>query len=265
MSFLVSLLVFILGLVFGSFAGVLVYRIPKNKNFSKGRSYCDNCKQEIAWYDNIPLFSFILLKGKCRNCGTKINFNYPLIEFLMGTIFLAIYLAPNYCSTFLKFETICSYSQMLGFFYLPITAFFSFILLTIFFIDLETFLIPDSLVYSGYLVLLIASFLTNRNLFEVFYAGLIPALILLSINIITKGRGMGLGDVKLAVFVGGIFGIFKALEWLFVGFLTGGFVGIILILVKKARLKQEIPFGPFLVAAFFVVFFAGQKLMTIIR
>ncbi|MFI5241264.1 MAG: prepilin peptidase, partial [Microgenomates group bacterium] len=98
--FFFGFLTLALGLVFGSFVGAITYRIPRGKSFTKGRSNCDGCGNQISWYDNIPLLSFLILKGKCRHCSQKISIRYPIIEVFVAILFLLVYFAPHFCNSF---------------------------------------------------------------------------------------------------------------------------------------------------------------------
>jgi leader peptidase (prepilin peptidase)/N-methyltransferase len=228
----VYFLIFVLGLCLGSFANVLIWRLPKNKSIL-GRSICPNCKKQIAWYDNFPLIPYFFLSGKCRNCKEKISIRYPLVELISGLLVLA------------------------GFFALPLKYFLGYALLTpllisIFVIDIKYQIIPDELIFAG-LVIAVLFFPLSSG----FFAGLAASLILLILHLISRGRGMGLGDVKFAVLGGMIVGAQDFLNWLFVAFLTGAAVGVILILSKNAKLKDKIAFGPFLVFALFLIILTG--------
>jgi len=212
---------FVFGLVVGSFISAFTYRYPRKIQFLTGRSFCPKCKKRISWFDNIPILSFVLLGGRCRNCNKPISRRYPLIELAAGTGFLLI-----------------------GF-NLPWLAIFC-VLLAIFVIDLEHQIIPDGLIFLGMFFVL---FLIPGSLAGALFAGFLSATILLLIYFATRGRGMGLGDVKFAVLGGMIVGLKLCLAWLFLAFLTGGIVGVILILGGKKKLKDKIAFGPFLVVA----------------
>lgn len=232
--FLLYLLKFIIGLVFGSFIAALTYRYPRQISNIRGRSFCDNCKRKIKWYDNIPLLSFILLGGKCRDCKEKISLRYPLIE---------IVTAVGFCIS--------------GFSIISLILFM--ILEIIFIIDLENQIIPDIFIFIGIIILLLTfNFAPFTNMF----AGFISATFLLIVHLLTKGRGMGLGDVKFAVLGGLIVGLSLSPIWLLIAFLTGAALGIILILGGKAKLKSKIAFGPFLVISIPITLLWGQKIIN---
>ncbi|MEK7550717.1 MAG: prepilin peptidase [Patescibacteria group bacterium] len=217
-------LIFILGLVFGSFVNVLVWRLPRGESIG-GRSRCPRCKKQISCFDNIPLFSYLILKGRCRDCKEKISLRYPLIELAVAIGFLLI-----------GWD-------------LPLLALFV-ISITVFAIDLKHQIIPDSLVFFG---------LALYTIYDIQYtnllAGFLSASTLLLIHLATRGRGMGLGDVKFAVLGGIVVGLKNSFNWLFIAFLTGGVVALILIMAKKAGLKSKIAFGPFLVIALWYLIF----------
>ncbi len=237
----ISVFLFLLGLIIGSFLAALTYRIPKNKSIAKGRSKCPNCNNQIPWYDNIPLLSFLLLLGHCRNCQKQISLRYPLIE--LGTAIIFVILGFNI------FNLI-----------------FASIFISIFVIDIEHQIIPDELVFTGIFVLFINFIATNNQLLLVnLLSGFLSAGILLFLNLITNGKGMGLGDVKLAVLIGTFVGIKLMLVWLFFSFAAGAFIGIILILGKAGSMKQKIAFGPFLITGFLLTIFFGQSFLSLLN
>ncbi len=238
-----NLLFLILGLIFGSFFSVISYRLIKNLSWVNGRSACPHCKKQIDWYDNIPLLSFILLGGKCRNCHKKISFRYPVIEMVSAVGFCYLYIVLN--------------SNLITLLYSLLV--FS-ILVVILIIDFEHMIIPDSLVFVGiFLTFLFYLFSNNSLLFPALFAGLTSSVILLFINLATRGQGMGLGDVKFAVWGGMLVGLKLNLIWLFLAFLTGGVAGIILIMARRAGLKDQIAFGPFLIISIAITLVVGER------
>lgn len=237
----------ILGLIFGSFFSALSYRFPKNISVAKGRSFCPKCKKRIEWYDNIPVFSYLLLGGKCRQCGNRISLRYPLIETFSAVGFWIIGRSGgNFLEIFYNLSV------------------FSLFLL-IFVVDLENQFIPDLFVFLGIAASFLKIFFSGQNvLFASLFAGLLSAFILFSIHLLTKGRGMGLGDVKLAVWGGILTGVKFFWVWLFIAFLTGGVFGIILILLGRAKLKDHIAFGPFLILSLIITHFFGDKVVRLL-
>lgn len=244
---MILILLFLFGLIFGSFISALTWRYPKGISIGKGRSICPNCKHQIGWRDNIPLLSFILLAGECRHCRKTISRRYPVIELATGIGFVVI----GYFATNTQGLSLSVYSIFILVLFLVLEA--------IFIVDLEHQIIPDSFVFAGLLVLILNSkfFILNS-----IFAGFLAATLLLLIHLFTKGRGMGLGDVKFAVLGGLLVGPKLLLVWLFLAFLTGAIVGIILILGRRARLKSQIAFGPFLVLAIPLAILYGEKILV---
>ncbi len=223
-------LLFLFGLLVGSFISAVSYRIPRKIDFVYGRSFCDSCKKDLYWYDNIPLFSYLFYRGKSRCCSKKISIRYPLIELVSALGFVLLYL--------FSFPVV---------YYLLITS-----SLIVLIIDLEHQFIPDEL---SWLILLLGLLTVHSSLFTVMFPAFLFSLILLSIHLATFGRGMGLGDVKLAIALGIWLGLTNGLSWLMLSFIIGGIVASILLLLKKARMKTRIAFGPFLIVAFWIVLF----------
>ncbi|HJY98627.1 MAG TPA: prepilin peptidase [Patescibacteria group bacterium] len=244
LSFLFFLL---LGLVVGSFLAAFSFRLPRGISILKGRSFCPGCKKKIVWFDNVPLFSYIFLGGSCRNCKKRISPRYFLIELLTGAGFLSLFiLSPSLPTLFFNLVVFC-------------------LLVLVFVVDLEHQIIPDSLVFFGIFFAFFFYLLTSDPLlFARVFSGLLAATLLMFIHLATKGRGMGLGDVKFAFFGGMISGLNLLPVWLFSSFLTGGLAGIILILTRRAGLKTKIAFGPFLVVGLAITFIWGEKLMLLL-
>jgi len=272
LAYFFIILLVLLGLVLGSFLSALTYRLPRGLSL-KGRSICPKCKKKISWFDNIPLFAFIILKGRCRYCQKKISLRYPLIELISASGLACLYLiiknCPNYLQTAPSFAShninplllnfFCQWVTALKFWAFPFFASIFLLLLAIFIIDLEAKIIPDSLIFSLYLFLIFALiFLNPDNLYLFFLSGFLAAAFLLIIHLATKGKGMGLGDVKFALFGGTFFGWPLTAIWLFFAFLTGAAIGVILILLGKARLKQKIAFGPFLIISILLTALFGE-------
>ena len=221
------------GLVVGSFIGVVSYRLPRGLGFIKGRSFCDNCKKSLRWYDNIPAFSYLLLSGKSFCCSKKISIRYPLIEIASGIGTVLIYLLS---SNFI----------FIVLFYL---------LLVVFIIDIENQIIPDTFSFLIFLGGLLYFFSYEKIL-----AGFLLSSVILFVYIATKGRGMGLGDVKLTLGLGTWLGLSKGFTFLFTSFLIGGIIALLLLLLGRAKMKTKIAFGPFLIIGFLLTLFNLVKL-----
>lgn len=234
----IFLLLILFGLVLGSFVGVVTYRIPRNLGFVKGRSFCDLCKKNLSWYDNIPIISFLYYHGRSRCCNKKISIRYPLIELFSALGAVALF-------------------YLFAFWQFTILYFLFTILLSIFIIDLEHQIIPDELSWLLMLYaicyMLYAPYGLQHTAYSQLFSGFLFSLILLILYLSTSGRGMGLGDVKLAIPLGMILGLEKGIYWLMTSFIIGGIVASILLLFKKANLKTKIAFGPFLIIAFWIV------------
>ncbi len=247
----------LLGAIFGSFFAAFSYRIVRGISINSGRSFCDKCKNQINWYDNIPIISFLLLRGNCRWCKKSISKRYPLIEifYLIGFVIIGIY------KTQILFNLGIA-DSLFNFLFLLIL----FCLLgVVFVVDLEKQIIPDELNYSliaiSFLNLLINS---NNQIYIFLFSGLCFSLFLLLINILTKGQGMGLGDVKFAIFPGFLLGPVLGTIWLFLSFILGAIVGVFLIFIGKSKFGRHIPFGPFLVLSLLIVLVFGNIIKDIL-
>ncbi len=251
MSILILVLLFILGAVFGSFINVLIDRIPRGESILGGRSYCEKCKKQIKPYDMIPVLSYLLLSGKCRNCKSKIPKRILIVEFLSGLFFVLLF-ASGAVTTPLLFVFLCAISLML---------------LAIAIIDIEHGIISDALLMAlGFFSVLYIFFL-NPLLFT---GHLITALVAFSflfiIFAITRGKGIGFGDVKFAFFMGFLLGPLLTIVAFYTAFLTGALISIILVLGRKKKFKKStIPFGPFLSLGVFVSIVFGNEILSYVR
>jgi len=252
------ILVSVLGLIVGSFLSAYTYRWPEGIPISQGRSFCPKCKEKISWFDNIPLFSYLLLRGRCRSCGQKISLRYPLIEISTAGSFLLMAYFLGDCS---RAGVLCQWQGRLGEWALPYFLFVTSALIAIFVIDLENQLIPDGLVYfMFFLTTTLLILFWPQELFLRLLSGFSASTFLLLIHLATRGRGMGLGDVKFALFGGLFAGWPLSGLWLFLSFVIGAVVGVILIFLGKASLGQKIAFGPFLALSLFITMIWGNWL-----
>ncbi len=231
-----DLIIFILGLLVGSFLNCIVYWLEKKKRKNLlGRSFCPHCSHPLGFFDLIPLLSFIFLRGKCRYCGRKISWHYPLVELLTGLVFLLIF---NY------------YSAPGEVFFLIVV---SSLLIIVFSYDLKHCLIPSKVVYLG---IIITFFKFNL------LSGLGMALFFFLIWLVSKGKWMGFGDVELAFLIGLLLGWPNVLTALFSAFLIGAIMGLVLMIFEKKKLKSRLPFGPFLVTGAFIGLFFGERIIN---
>ena len=256
MIFLNSFLIFILGACLGSFSNVCIYRLPKNKQIVSGRSFCPRCKKNINWFDNLPLISFLILNGKCRKCKKVISLRYFIVEIATGIIFLLIYLNYNDLSTIIFLSVL------------------SLIYIIIFFIDLENFIIPDSLNFSVMAIALFKNFLPNFNtsfiheINQSIIGGMVGYLsiwlIIYLYKVIKKIDGMGLGDAKLMAGIGLLFGWQSIPFVLFVSSILGLIFVVPSLIKKEKTMRTEIPFGPFIILACLIYFAQGDLLYSLI-
>src|SRR3989344_4779021 len=261
---------FILGLAVGSFLNVLIDRIPNDESPFAGRSYCDKCKKTLKWYDMVPVLSFLILKGKCRYCRAHISFYYPLVELITGIMFVLMYQFTIHNSQFTS-STIEQFSNLTinYLYYLFILSSF----IVIFFTDLKYGIIPDKIVYPTILVSIIyhLSFIIyppivnyQSSIINNIFSGIGAFIFFLILYLITRGKGMGFGDVKLAFLLGIILGFPKIIAAFYLAFLTGAIVGSILIVWRKKKLKSSIPFGPFLILGSILSIFFGEKILQLV-
>jgi leader peptidase (prepilin peptidase)/N-methyltransferase len=261
--------VFLFGIVIGSFLNVCILRIPADKSIVLPASSCPQCGKAIAPYDNIPVLSWLILGGKCRNCKAKISAMYPAVELLNGLLFLACYFAFGLTVDALKW------------------AFFAALLVVLTITDLRERILPDEVNFFGLGVGLLFSFFTKpadgtalwlaNRWFD--FPPPTPALSFADaalgaiagsglLWVVAEGyfrlrgrEGMGLGDVKMMAAVGAFLGLKRTLLTVLVGSLLGSVIGILLIVVSKKGRDYELPFGTFLGAgALLVVFFGTPAL-----
>ena len=239
---MLSFLTFFLGMVLGSFSNVCIYRLPRGESIIHPPSHCPRCKTPIKPWHNIPILSFILLRGRCAYCGSPISPRYPLVELLSGFIYLFLFR---------------HFGLSLG---SIIYALFSSALLVVFFYDLEHKLIPDVITLPGMAVGMVTSLFLSPSFLDCLSGLIIGGGIFYLIALIWKG-GMGGGDVKLGAMAGSFLGWEKTLVAIFIAFVAAALVGMALILLGKKRRKDIIPFGPFLSAGALVSLIWGKELI----
>lgn len=243
------ILLFILGLIVGSFCNVCIYRIPRNESIIYPASHCPKCSTTILAKDNIPLLSYILLKGRCRNCGSKIFIQYPVVEFLTGLIYVIIYLIYGFSIQFLIYIILLS------------------ALIIITFIDLNEKIVPDVISLPGIVIGLILSFFVpyisfiNSALGVLVGGGIILIIGLVGLAIFKK-EAMGGGDIKLVAMIGAFLGWRYIIISIFLGFFLGALIGIILILSRIKSREDVVPFGPFIVLGSIITLLWGEQIIS---
>ncbi|RUM88206.1 MAG: prepilin peptidase [Thermovibrio sp.] len=243
------LLSFIFGLLVGSFLNVCIHRIPKGESVVWPPSRCPKCGERIKPYDNIPILSYIILRGRCRNCGEKISLKYPIVELITGILTLGVF-----CKFGLSFDSI--YYTLLVYY-----------LIVVSFIDLETMEVPVRLSYFALLSGILLSPFSSTQTFKeaVFGASFGAGIILFIIEtyyVFTGKEGMGYGDANITAVVGAFLGWKMVLVTLFLASFVGALVGIALISLRKKSKELPIPFGPFLSVGALISLFFGQELIN---
>jgi len=267
---LLIIIAFLLGISIGSFANVCIYRIPRKKSIANPpRSFCPKCGYTIAWYDNIPVLSFLLLRGKCRACRAPIAIKYPLVELLMGLLFVGVLLS------------VISRGERLVL--LPFYWYFCASLVILSIIDGEHFILPAPITYPLIVVGLIFAFLLPEHicyfqwnktceitrLWGLTYSaiGIVVGggsiwLIGLFGKKVFKKEAMGFGDVVLMAGVGAWQGWKMVLLAIFLGALVASICYLPLIIVRKAKLDSELPFGPYLAAGSMISLLFGWGILS---
>ncbi len=249
LAYLLNIFSFVFGAVVGSFLNVCIYRIPAGSSIATPSSHCPRCKSPIRFYDNIPILSYLVLRGRCRACNEKIPIIYPAVETLTALISLSL---------FLKYGPSLQYL---------ITFLFTSALIVITFIDLEHQIIPDVISLPGISLFSIAAILVMditvlESLIGVLIGGGVLFVIAFGYELITKREGMGGGDIKLLAMIGGFFGWKSLIFILLVSSFVGAIIGISVIVYKKGDMKYAIPFGPFLSIAAVAYIFCGTHFLN---
>ena len=267
MEIFFGVMIFVFGLCFGSFVNMLVYRTAKKyklikkekgrgmpRPYNKNRSFCDYCGKQLSWYENIPVLSWLMLKGKTKCCHKKLSLSYPIVELLMGILFVVFYFVG----------AIHELPLLTGLGFLIVV----FLVFSAVF-DLRYMILPDFstiiLIICAIVFLLVEIWGRHIGLpLQQILSALVAAGFLLILNLITKGKGMGMGDVKLAIFMGLFLGYPKIIVAFYVAFIIGAIYGLALMIFKKADKKSQVPFGPFMILGFFMAWWCGEKIVKLI-
>jgi prepilin signal peptidase PulO-like enzyme (type II secretory pathway) len=234
----------VFGLIIGSFLNVVVYRLPRHESVVRPGSHCPKCHAAIRWYDNIPLGSLVILRGRCRSCKNRISLRYFLVEAFTGASFgLATW----------RFGI--SWSLLLAWFVVAI-------LVCLALIDLDNMIIPSVITLPAAALGLGASIALYPEKWWLYLAsagGASAFCLLLAVG--WPGGGMGGGDVTMALFVGAVLGFPAVLVGFFLAFLLGTLAGLYILIVLKGSRKTRVPFGPFLSVGTYVALFAGEAMV----
>jgi prepilin signal peptidase PulO-like enzyme (type II secretory pathway) len=257
MSFLIGLFVFIFGASIGSFLNVVILRLPDGKTLN-GFSHCPNCNHRLGFFDLFPILSFVFLLGKCRYCKKTISRRYFYIELITALLTLITYLI----FPFYNFYTLIYFLRALLVLY---------VLISVFIIDYEHFIILDNIILFGSVSVAVCSFVLDlvsstmftwrSSLIVGLLSGLGLAIFFYIQYLLSKGRWIGLGDVKFALFLGLATPFPFIIATILLAYFIGAFTGIVLIVGKGAKLKSELPFGTFLSVACLLALYYGYPLM----
>lgn len=244
----------IFGSILGSFANVCIVRLPRDESIVRPRSRCPNCGHQLSWWENIPVFGFLLLRGRCRSCRAAISRRYPLVEILCAALAVAAW---------------WRFGQPLEFFVYLCLLIVPLVIVS--FIDLEHRIIPDSISISGIFVGIGASVLLSGEGMRLHAAidavlgavvgGLTLFLVAYGYEKLKKQEGLGGGDIKLIAMLGAFFGWRASIFILLVSSVLGSVVGLVMILALRKDMKYAIPFGPFLAAAGIIYLFFGSRII----
>ncbi|MCB0356040.1 MAG: prepilin peptidase [Bdellovibrionales bacterium] len=235
------------GALWGSFANVVILRLPLGQSVVSPPSHCPACQAKIRWYQNIPIFSWFYLRGKCANCSEKISWRYPFIELLMAVGFCLLYWWHGWS------------------FYLLEHMIFYFGLVVVSFIDFDHMIIPDSFSLGGIVIGLVGAMFNDGRSFASALGGVLMGggflwAIAYLYYLWRKKEGMGGGDVKLLAWIGAVLG-WKAIPFvIFASSITGSVVGILISLRSKEGMSTVIPFGPYLALGAIFYIFGGDRI-----
>jgi len=248
-NYLTEVFVFIFGLCIGSFLNVCIYRLPESKSIVQPRSMCTHCGALIRFYDNIPILSYIALKGKCRHCSASIAFRYPVVELISGVFALGVYLKYG-----IRFEALIYYA-------------FIATLLVITFIDIDHQIIPDVITLPGIPIFFAASFALRQisvveSVLGILVGGGSLFLVAWLYHLLTKKEGMGGGDIKLLAMIGAVIGWKGVLFTIFVASAVGTLAGMLIMLKTRKTMKLAVPFGPFLAIGGITYILFGPQLIN---
>ncbi len=247
-QWVMNIFAFVFGAVVGSFLNVCIYRLPVGKSVAFPASHCPVCGGAIRPYDNIPIISYLVLRGRCRSCGVRISPQYPAVELVNALLTMFLFIKFGFSLAFLFLFIFCS------------------ALVVITFIDLEHRIIPDVISLPGIVIGFISSFFIKGLNWQDSLIGIVAGggslfIVATVYQLITKKEGMGGGDIKLLAMMGAFLGWVAVPFIIFASSLVGSVMGIIVMLVQKKDSKLAIPFGPFLAFGAILYVFYGRQII----
>lgn len=260
MTYLTIALIFIIGLCVGSFLNAVIYRLGSKIKIWDGRSICFSCKKKLTWKELFPVISFIIQKGKCRGCGKKISWQYPVVELSTAILFTVSFLQlMGWCldlgSWILYLASFCILRLFLSWFIISV-------LIVVFVYDLKHKLILDSVMIPSIIIVFFTQFLVGENWLYLLFAAFIAGGFFLAQYLASQGKWIGGGDIRLGVFMGFVLGWPNVLVGLLLAYFIGAIIAVILLIKNKKNLKSEIPFGPFLAIGTLIAMFWGQQIIS---
>jgi prepilin signal peptidase PulO-like enzyme (type II secretory pathway) len=255
MDYIFLIIIFLFGLMIGSFLNCMIWRIHK-KETVLGRSYCPSCRAQINWNDNLPILSFIFLRGRCRYCKKKISWQYPAVELATGLLFaLAFY--ENF--GFLTFGSPLIFTKQAIMFLRDL---FVISIVTIVFIyDLKWYLILDKIVLPASLLVFLLNLYLGFDLWNLVISGIIGGGFFLLQFLVSHGKWIGDGDIRFGLFMGLALGWPGILPALLISYFLGSLIGIGLIIFGKKNLSSKVPMGTFLAVGTIVALFWGERVV----
>jgi len=267
MFYLYIIFVLILGLIIGSFLNCLIWRLHSEESIM-GRSYCPKCRKQIAWYDNIPVFSFLFLGGKCRHCRGRISIQYPLVELITGILFALAFLL-NQKSGIMNYDVSSLIPNSLFLIRLTRDWFIISVMIIIFIIDLRWYLILDKVTIPAGIVVFIINIalgMSSQGGFpswiNLLISGIIGGSFFLIQFIVSRGKWIGGGDIRLGALMGLALGWPMLILAIFLAYLIGSVVGIGLILGGKKKWGSMVPLGVFLSTSSVITLFWGNEILS---
>ncbi|MBU2415697.1 prepilin peptidase [Patescibacteria group bacterium] len=247
---------FCFGAIIGSFINSLIWRLHENKSILD-RSCCPKCKKKIAWYDNIPVLSFIILHGKCRYCKKRISWQYPIVEIITGILFVVVYLNNSQFFTLQITDYRLLVTILRDWFIISV-------MIIVFIYDLRWYLILlDKIILPASVIVLVVNLFLGFNWLNLLFSAIIGSGFFLIQFLISKGKWIGAGDIGLGLFIG-----LALARWdyliiaIMLAYVLGSIVGVILILIGRKQWGSQMPFGVFLAISTIITIFWGEKILA---